>query len=113
MRDVGDTVLGLRAAGSSLVVDAGGRMPRVLHWGADLGPIDAALAGALRASATPAILNNSPDVPRALTLWPTEFESWHGTPAQSGNAAGTATTPRPELVAARWDEEPAGGGTIS
>lgn len=113
MRDGSNAVLTLRAAGASLVVDAAGRMPRVLHWGADLGPVDAALADALRASATPAILNNSPDVPRALTLWPTEFESWAGTPAQSGNAAGTATTPRPELVAARWEEEPAGGGVIS
>ncbi len=113
MHDGSDAVLTLRAAGSSIVVDTAGRMPRVLHWGADLGPVDATTAHALRASAAPAILNNSPDVPRALSLWPTEHESWSGTPAQSGNAAGTATTPRPSLVAARWDEAAEGGGAMS
>jgi alpha-galactosidase len=113
MRDGSDAVLGLRAAGTSVVVDAGGRMPRLLHWGADLGPLDGDLAMALLTTATPAILNNSPDSPRVLSLWPTESESWAGTPAQSGHAAGTATTPRPELTSVLRVEAPEGGGTLS
>jgi len=113
MLDGTDAVLSLRAAGVSIVIDATGRVPQVLHWGADLGPLDASVAEALRLSATPAVLNNSPDAPRSLTLWPTEYDSWAGTPAQSGNAAGTATTPRPELVSTRVEVDPAGGGEIA
>ncbi|WP_314148525.1 alpha-galactosidase [uncultured Leifsonia sp.] len=115
MLDGYGAVLALRAAGASLVIDTAGRVPRVLHWGADLGPLDAAAADALRATAGPAVLNNSPDVPRTFSLWPTEFEGWAGTPAQEGHAAGTATTPRPQTTAVR--HRPAGrdgenGGTI-
>ena len=57
----------LRAAGVSLVVDLGGVVPRVLHWGADLGLVDADLAEALRETSIPAVLCSSPDVPRAFS----------------------------------------------
>lgn len=101
----------LRAAGVSLVIDLEAAVPRVLHWGADLGD-DVATTAALRLTGTPAILNNAPDVPRSFTIWPTEHDGWSGTPAQSGHAAGTATTPRPRLVDADVDIDPAGGGRI-
>ncbi|GAB3152018.1 alpha-galactosidase [Microbacterium neimengense] len=101
----------LRAAGVSLVIDLEAAVPRVLHWGADLGD-DVATTAALRLTGTPAILNNAPDVPRSFTIWPTEHDGWSGTPAQSGHAAGTATTPRPRLVAVDVDIDPAGGGRI-
>ncbi|MET3566018.1 alpha-galactosidase [Leifsonia sp. 563] len=112
MLDGYGAVLSLRAAGTSLVIDAAGRVPRVLHWGADLGPIDDAGAEALRATAGPALLNNSPDVPRTFSLLPTEFEGWAGTPAQEGHASGTATTPRPRTVAVRYRTDDDQGGTI-
>ena len=112
MLDGTDAVLTLRAAGVSIVIDATGRVPQVLHWGADLGPVNGAVADALRQTGAPAVLNNSPDSARSLTLWPTEYDSWAGAPAQSGNAAGTATTPRPELVSSRSTIDPAGGGEI-
>ena len=103
------TVHALRAAGVSLVVDLVGPLPRVLHWGADLGPIDARTADALRATSIPAVLNNSPDVPRAFSVWPTEQDGWAGTPAQAGNRGGTATTPRPRLVDAVVEHDDEGG----
>src|SRR4051812_50134778 len=38
-----DVLVHLRAAGVSVVVDlTGGTLPRVLHWGSDLGDLDAA-----------------------------------------------------------------------
>lgn len=98
-------VLSLRAAGTSFVIDTAGRVPRVLHWGADIGPLDEVAAAALRDTAGPAVLNNSPDIPRAFSLWPTEFEGWAGTPAQEGHAAGSATTPRPRTVAVRHRQD--------
>ncbi len=104
----------LRAAGVSLIVDADTPVPRVLHWGADPGPLDDRAIEALRLTSVAAKLNNSPDVPRQFSLWPTEHEGWSGTPAQSGHAAGTATTPRPVLDSVTVSPGPDGvGGTAS
>lgn len=102
----------LRAAGVSLVIDLSGGLPRVLHWGLNIGLVDAALASALQQSSIPAVLNNAPDVPRRFSLWPTEQDGWVGTPAQSGNRAGTATTPRPRLVGVDAEHNDAGGGSV-
>ncbi len=101
----------LRAAGSCLVMDLSGQVPRVLHWGADLGA-DPSLGAALRLTGVPAILNNSPDVPRAFTVWPVERDGWSGTPAQAGHVDGTRTTPRPRLIGSSVAHEASGGGTI-
>lgn len=112
MLDGYGAVLSLRAAGTALVLDTAGRVPRVLHWGADPGPLDDAAADALRQTGGPAVLNNSPDIPRTFSLLPTEFEGWAGTPAQEGHAAGTATTPRPRTEAVRHRSDGEDGGTI-
>src|SRR6478752_2960736 len=103
----------LRAAGAALVVDLEGAMPRVLHWGADLGALDGRGIDALRATSVPAVLNNAPDVPRLFSVWPTEQDGWAGTPAQAGHRGGTATTPRPRLVDADTETAPDGGGRIA
>ncbi|MBD3941365.1 alpha-galactosidase [Microbacterium sp. NEAU-LLC] len=103
----------LRAAGVALVVDLAGPHPRVLHWGADLGDLDPEAAAALRVTAVPAVLNNSPDVPRVFSVWPTEQDGWAGTPAQAGHRGGTATTPRPRLVDADVVHATDGGGRIA
>ncbi len=113
MPDGNDAVLTLRAAGVSFVVDTTGRVPRVLHWGADLGPTDPTVEGALRASAGPALLNNSPDVVRDFSLWPTESEGWTGMPAQEGHASGAETTPRPELHRFSYEPDADAGGAMS
>lgn len=112
MVDEDSGVLTLRAAGAALVIDPAGPVPTVLHWGADLGPGVAACAD-LRRTGVPATLNNAPDVPRSMTIWPSERDGWAGTPAQTGHALGTATTPRPELSSCTLEVDPAGGGRIA
>nr|WP_314843454.1 alpha-galactosidase [uncultured Microbacterium sp.] len=108
-----DTVVALRASGVSFVLELTSPIPRVLHWGADLGEIDAEAAATLALTAGPALLNNSPDVPRVFSAMPTEFEGWSGTPAISGNAQGRATTPRPRLVSHEVASTPdARGGAV-
>ncbi|GAA3395749.1 alpha-galactosidase [Cryptosporangium minutisporangium] len=103
----------LRAAGVSLVLDVTGPVPSVLHWGADLGDLDAADLEALRATDLTEVPNNAPDDPRRLTLLPTERDMWSGTPGFAGHLAGSRTTPRPWLAApVRVTEAPAGGGTL-
>jgi len=98
----------LRAAGVSLVLDLTGPVPSVLHWGADLGDLDAADLEALRRTAVIEVPNNSPEEPRRLSLLPFERDMWSGTPGYSGHLAGTRTTPRPELRA----EVGVAGGTV-
>lgn len=112
MPDGTAAVLALHAAGVSLVVDPSPRVPRVLHWGASLEVLDEAAIAALRETAEPAVLNNSPDIPRVFSLWPTEFEGWLGGQAQTGHAAGTATTPRPELVNTEFEDRGTRGGRM-
>ncbi|MFI5952571.1 alpha-galactosidase [Cryptosporangium sp. NPDC051539] len=89
----------LRAAGVSLVLDVNGPVPTVLHWGADLGDVDAGDLRALLATEATEIPHNAPDVPRRLTLVPTERDLWSGTPGFAGHLNGTRTTPRPVLRA--------------
>ncbi|MCM3779225.1 alpha-galactosidase [Microbacterium hydrocarbonoxydans] len=109
-----DAVVALRAAGASLVIQIAAPIPRILHWGADLGEVHPATASALELTAGPAQLNNSPDTPRTFSALPTEFEGWSGTPAIAGNAQGRATTPRPHLVAHDIEaSDPTGGGRIA
>ncbi|NJP43676.1 alpha-galactosidase [Actinacidiphila epipremni] len=103
--------LTLRAAGTAFVVELTEPVPRVLHWGADLGdPAEAAAALALTADA--AVLDNALDEPRRFTVWPTERDGWSGTPAQEGHVAGGGAAPGPLLTGSRHEEFPGGGGEI-
>ncbi|MFE7507690.1 alpha-galactosidase [Promicromonospora sp. NPDC057488] len=109
----GDGYAVLRAAGVSLVLDLVGVMPQVLHWGADLGDLGPEGVDALRESGATARVANSPETPRAVTLLPVERDAWAGLPGIAGHRAGTATTPRPELVAADVEVPADGaGGTV-
>ncbi|MBY8879005.1 alpha-galactosidase [Actinacidiphila acidipaludis] len=105
-------IVSLRAAGTCLVVELSEPVPRVLHWGADLGELTAADGEALVLTADAAILNNALDIPRRFTVWPTEAEGWHGTPGHHGHLAGTAGAPRPALTDAECREDPDGGGEL-
>ena len=102
-----DNVIQLRAGGVSVVFNLRRSLPRVLHWGADPGDLDAQALEILGLIAGPS-LDDSSDEPRAFTVWPTEFDGWSGTPAISGHRAGTATTPR--VVLDRYENEAAADG---
>ncbi len=75
----------LRAAGTSLVLDARGTgVPVIVHWGGDLGDLDSAMLHAAADASVPAISPSSIDVPLRLTLLPTLAEGWSGRPGISG-----------------------------
>jgi len=79
----------LRAAGVSLVVDAvPPGLPRVLHWGRDLGDLTAESLVAFRDASTPASF--SVDHTQALSVLPTGRECWPGTPGLVGQRPGPA-----------------------
>ncbi|WP_228079106.1 alpha-galactosidase [Streptomyces profundus] len=88
----------LRAAGVSVVLDLRGpRLPRVLHWGADLGPLD---DDALAALAEHGALPESPgdpddprrpgnwNIPPAVGLLAEHGAGWQGYPGLLGHRAG-------------------------
>ncbi|MEU4622142.1 alpha-galactosidase [Actinoplanes sp. NPDC023801] len=79
------TVFHLRAAGTSLVLDARGVAASILHWGPDLGgpdiPADLFV---------PAVPPSSIDVPLRLSLLPSLAEGWTGRPAMEGGHFRTA-----------------------
>ncbi|WHX17214.1 alpha-galactosidase [Streptomyces malaysiensis subsp. malaysiensis] len=105
-------IVSLRAAGTCFAVELTEPVPRVLHWGADLGELSPVDLTALSLTAEAATLNNSLDVPRRFTLWPTEADGWSGTPAHHGHLGGTATAPRPAMTEATHRADPAGGGEL-
>jgi len=72
-------LLVLSAAGTALILDAGGPgLPRVVHWGADPGPpigLGEAIAPSLESRASHTVL-------------PTQAQGWYGRPAVLGHRAG-------------------------
>ncbi|MBC7443422.1 MAG: alpha-galactosidase [Ramlibacter sp.] len=79
----------LRAAGTSLVLDARGTgVPVIVHWGADLGALSGDMLAMLADASVPAIPPSSIDLPLRLSLLPTLAEGWSGRPGISGFRSG-------------------------
>jgi alpha-galactosidase len=75
----------LRAAGTSLVLDARGpHPPVVLHWGTDLGELAADELTAFAEAAVPSVSPSAVDLPLRLTLLPTAGQGWTGRPGIAG-----------------------------
>ncbi|MGV8883711.1 MAG: alpha-galactosidase [Rhodoglobus sp.] len=102
----------VRAAGVSLVIDSTGEIPVVLHWGHDLGPVDSDALDILRGVVQTALLNDSPDTIRVLSIWPNAREGWVGTPAIEGHIGSLNLTPRVRLVDERVTIAEHGGGSL-
>ena len=79
-------VLHLRAAGVSLVLDLAAGLPRVLHWGADLGDLPGAALDALRLAARSA--------PAASTTTPSRMSSTrsYSRTSATSNEIGSSST---------------------
>jgi alpha-galactosidase len=103
-----DGFIALSAGGVGLLLDVSGpALPRVLHWGADLGP----LADGAAARLAGAIAQQWPAPDRSLI--PSQGAGWFGRPALSGHRDGKWIPPRlalTEPAAVRRDG--AGGGSV-
>ncbi|TQL01232.1 alpha-galactosidase [Cellulomonas sp. SLBN-39] len=89
MRADAPEVLHLRAAGVSLVLDlSGGTLPRVLHWGADLGPLGTDLLADLRTAGRPAPRGFAVDGEVDVAVLPEHSAGWVGTPGLVGSRGG-------------------------
>ncbi|WP_033220932.1 alpha-galactosidase [Kitasatospora phosalacinea] len=84
-------VVHLRAAGTALVLDTSGtRLPRVLHWGADLGELSAEHLRALRLASLRQPIGFSIDDRVEVSVLPEQSAGWLGTPGLVGNRGGAA-----------------------
>ena len=83
-------VLQLRAAGVGLVLDVSGTgLPRVLHWGRDLGPLDGPGLDALALARRPQPIGFPVDGPVPVAVLPEQSAGWLGTPGLAGHRSGT------------------------
>ncbi|GAA3809777.1 alpha-galactosidase [Sphaerisporangium flaviroseum] len=94
MNDGLPTPIHLRAGGTSLIAAVdGGRLPRILHWGPDLGELgDNALADLQRA-ALPAIGDSAVTYPQPVPVLPQLTEGWLGRPGLAGDSDGRRWAP--------------------
>lgn len=89
-----DSRIALRAAGVSLLlVTAEGRLPEVMHWGADVGPVDEASFEAIVQANRWPVAPNSPDEGLILGLLPEASHGWLGKPGLIGSRDGMDWTP--------------------
>ena len=87
-------VIHLRAGGTSVVVATdGGRLPRILHWGADLGELPDAALDDLARAALPAIGDSAVTYPQPVPVVAQLPEGWLGRPGVTGSSAGARWAP--------------------
>ncbi|MTE24135.1 alpha-galactosidase [Microbacterium sp. ZXX196] len=98
----------LRGGGASVVLATDGAVPRIAHFGRDVGDLSGEALAALEATSHVGTAGSEPDVARRLGLWVTQHEGWVGTPSVAGHADGSATTPRPETRAVEVERTRAG-----
>jgi alpha-galactosidase len=84
----------MRREGVMVVLDLGGpQLPRIVHWGADLGDLSTAEIEALPHAqyTVPDQTTHVADVP--VTLSPTRAQGWQGWPGLTGHRDGAASQP--------------------
>src|SRR6187551_547457 len=101
----------LTASDVSLLLDvSGGRLPRVVHWGAALGGINdgeldgAALAAIARATADPRV-GGELDERNALSVLPEHSWGWMHTPGIAGSRGGRDHSTRFEITSTELTRE--------
>jgi len=88
-------VVHLRGGGTSVVVSlTDGRLPRILHWGADLGPLDDSELAHLEHAIRPTIGDSAVTYPQPVPVVAQLSEGWLGRPGVSGSRDGRGWAPK-------------------
>ncbi|MFT4109793.1 alpha-galactosidase [Propionicimonas sp.] len=100
----------LRAEEVCVVLDlAAGRLPAVVHWGADLGALGRDDVEAMVLGAVPPIAPNAVDEPARVALLPEHHTGWVGRPGLSGSRGGRDWSARFTTTSLSVDGAPASG----
>ena len=103
----------LRAAGTALLIDVEGpRLPRVLQWGADPGPLEPPDLEAMAAALVLPIGNSALDDPWTPSLLATEDDGWAARPGISGWGPGGACLRLRLLEPVTVTDRPDGGAEL-
>ncbi len=85
----------MRTEGLCVVLDlTAGRLPAILHWGADLGRLSGDDVAALALAGVPPIAINNVDEPVRVAVLPEHHTGWVGRPGLSGSRSGRDWSPR-------------------
>ncbi|MFT4215835.1 MAG: alpha-galactosidase [Micropruina sp.] len=99
-----DACVVLRAAGVCVVLDiAAGRLPAIVHWGADLGDLTDSDVRALVRASVPPVVSQLPDQPLRLAVLPEHWTGWVGRPGLRGSRHGRDWSPQFRATALRVD----------
>lgn len=94
MTDEPAGVVHLRRGGTSVVVDLrDGRLPRLLHWGPDLGATTAPDLASLACAVQPTIGDSAVTYPQPIPVVPQLAEGWLGRPGVAGSRSGRNFAP--------------------
>src|SRR5215207_598400 len=92
----------LAAAGVGVLVDAaGGWLPAIACWGAELPDLDAEQAERICVARVPVVGSNNPDTPLRVAVLPEHHAGWMGRPGLSGSRSGRSWSPRFTVTAVR------------
>lgn len=101
----------LRAEGVSVLLDlTAGRLPAVVHWGADLGEVSLVDALSLIGAGVHPVTPNLVDEPVRVALLPESWTGWAGRPGISGSRGGRNWSPAFTTTALRVDGETVAAG---
>ncbi len=106
-----NTYVHLRGEGLSAVIDLrGGRLPAIVHWGADLGTLTGADVAAMARGGVHPIVANIVDEPVRVGLLPAHHTGWVGRPGISGSRGGQDWSPLFTTTALSVDGVKVGAG---
>ena len=96
--------IALRGEGVSLLLDVtDGRLPAVVHWGADVGELTADDVDVFRLNSVHPAAANIVDDPVRLPLLPEHWTGWVGRPGLSGSRGGRDWSPKFEATTVSVD----------
>lgn len=106
-------LLHLRSAGVGLVLDLAAGLPRVLHWGADLGDLDDTALAGLRLVTRSAAAASSVDGEVVPSVLPEQSTGWLGVPGLTGSRAGRGWSTAFRVARTDVTRTPAGGDLVT
>jgi len=108
-----DEVVHLRADGVSLLVDLrGGTLPRVVHWGRDLGDVAPDVLPEVVRATLPSTMGFPVDGHVEVSVLPEQAAGYLGTPGLVGSRDGGDFSPALVVRSSSLEVDPAGGGAL-